>query len=225
MIRSGHYSKWVWCTVPRSPRFHLYYCSTKWQIHLDCSQTGCLPTSRNDHSAIHLTEKERKRMFVSASLCRRSILNNLHVSLAESFFIPKHVLICSKYQLSSGCHIHVCDVFILSLHHPCPYAQSQGQLRWWFTSFFLSNQQDESPIHSGGCALVLQDGEPGCTWFKQPAEKNQTSSTEVGRYDQGNSSSKIHRRSHERAASKSAAQSYLDLAQDFVPGMNPKQTM
>lgn len=55
--------------------------------------------------------------------------------------------------------------------------------------------------------------------------KNQTSSTEVCRYDQGNSSSKIHRRSHERAASKSAAQSYLDLAQDFVPGMNPKQTM
>lgn len=56
-------------------------------------------------------------------------------------------------------------------------------------------------------------------------KKNQTSSTEVRRYDQGNSSSKIHRRSHERAASKSAAQSYLDLAQDFVPGMNPKQTM
>lgn len=38
-------------------------------------------------------------------------------------------------------------------------------------------------------------------------------------------SSKIHRRSRKRAASKSAAQSYLDLAQDFVPGMNPKQTM
>ena len=111
MIRSVHYSKWVWRTVPRSPRFHLYYCSTKWQIHLDCSQTGCFPTSRNDHRAIHLTEKERKRMFVSASLCRRSILNNLHVSLAESFFISKHVLICSKYQLSSGCHIHVCDAF------------------------------------------------------------------------------------------------------------------
>lgn len=35
VIRSVHYSKWVWCTVPRSPRFHLYYCSTKWQIHLD----------------------------------------------------------------------------------------------------------------------------------------------------------------------------------------------
>lgn len=64
MIRSVHYSKWVWCTVPRSPLFHLYYCSfmhsTKWQIHLDCSQTGRLPDikERPQSSKSHWKAKE-----------------------------------------------------------------------------------------------------------------------------------------------------------------------